>query len=145
MKALVLQMRGVSDSSRAMEQQEYLHYTGLLSDQIDFVDLYEEPAFQPQRLLAYDLLFIGGISRDKAEELTWPKQRFPFIHHLHDIMRLAIEQQVPALLSCGGFATGGTIFRCVPAIQRMSGMVITMRPSAPSVIFRPIRLRRRGY
>ncbi len=102
-------MRGAGDSSRAVEQQEYLDYTGLSPRQVDFVDLYDRPAFEPQRLLDYDALFIGGISRDDPEELTWPAHRFPFIDSLRALMRLAIEQRVPALLSCGGFAIAGDL------------------------------------
>jgi len=107
MKALILQMRGNGDPSRAIEQQEYLDYTGLDAQQIDFVDLYDCPDFSPLKLLAYDILFVGGISRDKATELSWPEQRFPFIRNLHRLLQLAIEKKIPALLSCGGFAIAG--------------------------------------
>jgi len=107
MKALILQMRGAGDSSRAVEQQEYLEYTGLAPNQIDFADLFDQPGFPPERLLDYGLLFIGGISRDKPSELSWPAHRFPFIQNLRRLMRLAIEKKVPSLLSCGGFAIAG--------------------------------------
>lgn len=107
MKALILQMRGAGDSSRSLEQQEYLQYAGLAPDQAHFVDLFDEPDFEPRRLLDHDLLFIGGISRDRADELHWPESRFPFIRNLFALMELAIEERVPALLSCGGFAIAG--------------------------------------
>lgn len=107
MKALLLQMRGAGDSSREVEQQEYLEYTDLPQGQMDFIDLFDEPGFPPERLLTYDLLFIGGISRDKPSELSWPAHRFPFIHNLRRLMQLAIEEKVPSLLSCGGFAIAG--------------------------------------
>lgn len=103
MKLLVLQMRGAEDNSRLTEQEEYLRYTGLSRQQIDFVDLYEQPKIAAEYLLHYDALMVGGISRDKATELDWPESRFPFIHHLYAIFRLAIAEKIPSLLSCGGF------------------------------------------
>ncbi|GAB5555503.1 MAG: type 1 glutamine amidotransferase [Saprospiraceae bacterium] len=103
MKALILQMRGAEDSSREVEQQEYLAYSGLDSSQVDFVDLYEQPDLDPAIVLEYDILFVGGISRDLPTELTWPEERFPFIHRLKDLLQLAIDHKVPSLLSCGGF------------------------------------------
>ncbi|HKK76689.1 MAG TPA: hypothetical protein VJ953_16550 [Saprospiraceae bacterium] len=109
MKLLVLQMRGGGDGSRLAEQEEYLRYTGLSTDQIDFIDLFEHPRVPAERLLDYDCLMVGGISRDVATELTWPVERFPFIHDLYAIFRLAITQKVPSLLSCGGFVIAGTM------------------------------------
>ena len=109
MQALILQMRGAGDSSRAVEQQEFLDYTGLSPRQVDFVDLYDHPGFEPRRLLDYDALFIGGISRDEPDQPSWPLQCFPFIDNLRALMRLTIEEKVPALLSCGGFAIAGDL------------------------------------
>lgn len=109
MKALILQMRGAEDSSREVEQQEYLVYTGLDQDQVDFIDLYEKPDVDPTLVLQYDVLFVGGISRDLPTELTWPEERFPFIHRLNRLLQLAIEHQVPSLLSCGGFVIAAAL------------------------------------
>lgn len=103
MKVLVLQMRGSGDRSREAEQQEYLQYTGLPPAAIDFMDIYDTPDFDPAILLSYDALMVGGISRDVATELSWPEERFPFIHNLYALFRLAIAKKIPSLLSCGGF------------------------------------------
>ncbi len=110
MRALVLQMRGNGDSSREVEQQQYLTYTGLRPDQITFVDLYLQPDLKPDLLLEHDVLFVGGISRDNPTELDWPRQQFPFIDNLRAIMNLAIDKKVPAMLSCGGFIIAGDFF-----------------------------------
>jgi GMP synthase (glutamine-hydrolysing) len=109
MKLLVLQMRGAGDDSRLAEREEYLRYTGLPAAQIDFIDLFEQPVVPAEQLLNYDCLMVGGISRDLATELTWPESRFPFIHHLYAIFRLAIAKKVPSLLSCGGFVIAGSM------------------------------------
>lgn len=109
MKVLVLQMRGLEDSSRAVEQQEYLAYTGLDRNQVDFVDLYENPHIDPAVILDYDALLVGGISTDLPTELDWPEERFPFIHHLNDLLQLAIQHKVPSLLSCGGFIIAASL------------------------------------
>ncbi len=107
MKALILQMRGIEDSSRLIEQQEYIDYTGLDKKQIDFVDLYDEPDLNPEKVLEYDVLFSGGISKDSPTELSWPESRFPFIHNFRTLMRLAIEKKIPTFLSCGGYVIAG--------------------------------------
>lgn len=127
MRALILQMRGAGDSSRAVEQQEYLDYTGLSPREVDFVDLYDCPGFDPRRLLDYDALFIGGISRDEPEELSWPVHRFPFIHNLRALIRLAIEEQLPALLSCGGFAIAGDMLGA-RTLARRTGFELGVYP-----------------
>jgi len=107
MKALVLQMRGIDDPSREVERAQYLKYTGLSESEVDFVDLYEQYDWNPQSLQDYDVLFIGGISKDEAEELSWPEEKFPFIQNLRAGMQLAIDKKIPALLSCGGFVIAG--------------------------------------
>jgi GMP synthase (glutamine-hydrolysing) len=107
MKALILQMRGNGDKSRDSEQNQYLTFTGLQAHQIDFIDLYDEPDIDPAIMLDYDALMVGGISRDIRDELTWPKERFPFIDNMRALLRLAIDHKVPALLSCGGFVIAG--------------------------------------
>lgn len=109
MKLLVLQMRGAGDNSRLTEREEYLRYTGLSGEQIDFIDLFEQPEVAAERLLDYDCLMVGGISRDVSTELSWPEARFPFIHHLYAIFQLAIAKKIPSLLSCGGFVIAGTM------------------------------------
>ena len=107
MKALVLQMRGTEDPSREVERAQYLRYSGLSPEEVDFVDLFEQPDWNPEQLLAYDLLFIGGISKDEPDELSWPEEKFPFIQNLREGMRLAIREKLPSLLSCGGFVIAG--------------------------------------
>lgn len=107
MRALVLQMRGKGDASRFVEQDEFLRYAGLPAAQMTFIDLFETPDFPPEELSHFDLFFVGGISRDIPTEPSWPEQRFPFIRNLHGLFRRAIDERVPALLSCGGFAIAG--------------------------------------
>lgn len=107
MKALILQMRGTDDPSREVERAQYLTYTGLSESEVDFVDLYEHADLDPLSLLNYDVLFIGGISKDEPEELSWPKEKFPFIQNLRASMQLAIDKKIPAFLSCGGFVIAG--------------------------------------
>lgn len=109
MRVLILQMRGAEDSSRDVEQQEYLAYAGLDRTQADFIDLYERPDIDPAIVLQYDVLFVGGISRDLPTELDWPVERFPFIHRLNKLLLLAIEHKVPSLLSCGGFVIAASL------------------------------------
>ncbi len=96
-------MRGQEDSSRLIERKGFLQYTGLSKDQIDFIDLYEFPLIAPGIVRQYDALMVGGISKDLPTDLTWPKERFPFIDRLYQLLRIAIDDKIPSLLSCGGY------------------------------------------
>lgn len=127
MKALILQMRGKDDPNRMIEQQEYLRYTGLAPGQINFVDLYDHPDLNPGQLLQHDMLLIGGISRDKVDELHWPESRFPFIHNLRALMNLAINKKIPALLSCGAFAIAGDMLGA-ETLRREEGFELGVYP-----------------
>ncbi|MEO0339125.1 MAG: hypothetical protein AAF242_07910 [Bacteroidota bacterium] len=102
-KFLLLQMRGTEDSSRIVERQSYLQYTHLKPEELDTVDLFEHPIIDPTIIRKYDGLLVGGISKDLPTELTWPKERFPFIDYLYQLLHIAIDEKIPSLLSCGGY------------------------------------------
>ena len=96
-------MRGVEDSSRIVERQSYLQYTQLKPEALDAIDLFEYPNIDPTIIQNYGGLLVGGISKDVPTELTWPKERFPFIDQLYQLLHIAIDEKIPSLLSCGGY------------------------------------------
>ncbi len=102
LKILLVQIRS-DQSLLPAERKEFVHFSGLVEEQITTLDVFRAPDFQPGIIDGYDALMMGGLSDDSSDEVELPDIFHPFIENLNGLMLRAIERKIPSLLSCGGF------------------------------------------
>lgn len=102
LKILLVQIRQ-DKSMISAERVEFVQFSGLGEHQIITLDVFRDPDFSPAIVDDFDALFIGGLSDDRSDQVELPDAFQPFLPNLNDLILRAIQQKVPALLSCGGF------------------------------------------
>lgn len=108
-KILVVQMRKLRDML-GIERKNFLQFTRLADHQLVTLDLYGRPDFDPNIILGYDGFFVGGLSDDSASSEVIDNTSFPFLEAFAEMLKVAENNDIPGLLSCGGFMLGCHVF-----------------------------------
>lgn len=110
-QTLLIQIR---NDSRVREEElnSFLHYGGLLREEVRVLNVFDEPEFDASVLKGVNAVLIGGASEASVLE----PERYPFLPSALELVRHCAEKKVPTFASCFGFqlavvAFGGTIFR----------------------------------
>lgn len=129
LKILLLQIR---DHERIKEQEHdsFADYAKLHRDQIDILNVFEQPHFGPEVLNGYDALFVGGAS----EASVLQPDVYPFIHSSSELLRACLDCDMPVFASCFGFqlvvvALGGSII-ATPEDFEMGTLPISLSETA---------------
>ncbi len=78
LKILLVQIRS-DQSLLPAERKEFVHFSGLMEEQITTLDVFRTPDFQPRIIDGYDALMMGGLSDDSSDEVELPDIFHPFI------------------------------------------------------------------
>ena len=106
MKSLLVLIR----KSKAVLREEEREFVTLGElKQHEVLDVFSEPDFRPDMVLAYDAVFIGGMSDDPSDSVELDKSNYPFIDNLKDLIRLCVSNSIPTFASCGGFQIAGEV------------------------------------
>ncbi|MBY4675508.1 type 1 glutamine amidotransferase [Marinobacterium arenosum] len=109
LRVLLLQIRE-DGLVRREEHQSFTDYCGLAPHQIEVLNVFDSPDFEPTAADEYDALLVGGAS--EADVLK-PEQ-YPFVANSQQLLRRCAERHQPVFASCFGFqlavlALGGEI------------------------------------
>jgi GMP synthase (glutamine-hydrolysing) len=107
LKVLLLQLRHDQETLTG-EHEAFAEYSGLLPEQIEAVNLFVTPSFDPVLVEEYDALFIGG-SSDEGDALIVPDKPMFALNTLH-ALRHAYETDTPVFASCFGFQAAVVAF-----------------------------------
>lgn len=110
-KILLLQIRD-QPAVRREEFESFVAYSGLRAEQIDVLNVFDTPHFEPLVIAAYDALFVGGASEASVLE----PENYPFVDSCIRLLQHCMDIDLPVFASCFGFqlavlALGGTIIR----------------------------------
>lgn len=98
LKILLLQIR--EDSiTKSEEWQEFIRFSGLRTEQIETLNVFDTPHFTPEIMNNYHALFIGGSSDATVRDPI----TYPFVGSCKKLIRFCYDQQIPVLASCFGF------------------------------------------
>jgi GMP synthase (glutamine-hydrolysing) len=104
---LLLQLRHDHDTLTE-EHEAFAEYSGLRKEQIDTVNLFVTPSFDPYIVEQYDALFVGG-SSDEGDALIVPDKPVFALNTIHTL-RHAYEIGTPVFASCFGFQAAVVAF-----------------------------------
>ncbi|MFM7447343.1 MAG: type 1 glutamine amidotransferase [Leptolyngbyaceae cyanobacterium] len=110
LKILLLQIRD-DGVTRQEELDEFVRYGALEPEQIDILDVFATPEFEPTCMDVYDALFVGGSS---DATVTQP-DRYPFVEPAKQLLAYCLNQSIPVFASCFGFQA---------AVEALGGQVI---------------------
>ncbi len=113
LKILLMQIRD-DDLTRMEEVDEFVRYGQLQPEQIDVLDVFQQPEFDLHCLDGYDALFVGGSS---DASVTQP-DRYPFVTSAKRLMVECLTHNIPVFASCFGFQA---------AVEGLGGKVIVDR------------------
>jgi GMP synthase (glutamine-hydrolysing) len=111
LKILLLQIRD-QPRVRVEEYESFVAYSGLASDQIDILNVFDTPSFDSDVLQGYDALFVGGASEASVLE----PEKYLFVDSSIRLLQFCVQNAIPVFASCFGFqlailALGGEIIR----------------------------------
>jgi len=97
---------------RREEVESFARHGGLDPDRIDVLNVFDTPRFPASAADGYDALLVGGAS----EATVLDPAAYPFVPHIVDLLRAAIDARRPTFASCFGYQAavvglGGTIVR----------------------------------
>ncbi len=97
---------------REEEYASFVAHSGLASEQIDVLNVFDTQDFEPDVITGYDSLFVGGASEASVLE----PEEFPFVAPGIRLLQHCVDQNTPVFASCFGFqlavlALGGSIVR----------------------------------
>jgi GMP synthase (glutamine-hydrolysing) len=111
LKVLLLQIRN-QPKVRAEELASFAVYSGLQSEQITVLNVFDTPDFDVSVTDGFDALFVGGASEASVLE----PEKYPFVQPSIRLLQHCVEISLPVFASCFGFqlavlALGGKIIR----------------------------------
>jgi GMP synthase (glutamine-hydrolysing) len=98
LKTLLLQIRH-DEQVKKEEHDSFIKYSGLMPQQIDVLNVYENPDFNLNAVDDYDALFVGGTSNANVLE----PQKYSFVSQCQDMMKYCLDKNIPVFASCFGF------------------------------------------
>ncbi len=111
LRILLLQIR---DSAQVKKEElgSFVAYSGLDSQQIDVLNVFDTPYFTGDVMRGYDSLFVGGASEASVME----PDNYPFVESSIALLQYCLSLDIPVFASCFGFqlavlALGGRIVR----------------------------------
>jgi GMP synthase (glutamine-hydrolysing) len=107
LKVLLLQLRHDQETLTG-EHEAFAEYSGLHRDQIDGVNLFETPSFDPLIVEEYNALFVGG-SSDEGDALIVPDKPAFALNTIYAV-RHAYDMDIPVFASCFGFQASVVAF-----------------------------------
>jgi GMP synthase (glutamine-hydrolysing) len=111
LKVLLLQIRN-QPKVRAEELASFTAYSGLQSEQIEVLNVFDTPDFDVSVADDFDALLVGGASEASVLE----PDTYPFVRPSIRLLQHCVANNLPVFASCFGFqlavlALGGTIIR----------------------------------
>jgi len=100
LKVLLIQLRKDPETT-IDELKQFAKHTGLEISQFDTLQVFEEDAYDTDKLEQYDALFVGG-SSDDADALLIEDTPL-FARLAKKVIRAAYERKMPVFASCFGF------------------------------------------
>lgn len=100
LKVLLMQVR-LDKETLHEERVAFAEYSGLRVEQIETLNIFETPVFEPSILDGYDALFVGG-SSDEGDALI-VRDKPAFAVHSMAVLAEAYERKMPVFASCYGF------------------------------------------
>jgi GMP synthase (glutamine-hydrolysing) len=97
-RVLLLSIRD-EQTTRDEEHLSFAYYSGLDPQQIDVLNVFTSPLADPEIVLDYSALYIGGASEASVLE----PEVYPFVEDCQQLIKFCIEQSVPVFASCFGF------------------------------------------
>lgn len=109
LKLLLMQIRDGAQVRRE-EHQSFANYCRVEPEQIEILNLFDTPEFNPGLADGYDALLVGGASEANVLE----PDLYPFVHNAQRMILHAMNRDQPVFASCFGFqlavlALGGEI------------------------------------
>ena len=98
LETLLLQIRH-DEQVKKEEHDSFITYSGLSKDQIDVLNVYENPGFSLNVIDKYNALFVGGTSNANVLE----PEKYSFVHQCQDMMNYCLDKDIPVFASCFGF------------------------------------------
>ncbi len=125
LKTLLLQIRDDAVTEQE-ELDEFIRFSGLQPEQIEVLNVFATPQFDPSLLSGYDALFVGGSS---DASVTQP-EKYPFVEPSKQLIYDYWQRGTPVFASCFGFQL---------AVEAMGGKVI-VDPAQMEIGILPMRL-----
>ena len=110
LKILLLQIRDDQVTCQE-ERDEFVRFSGLDDTQLDTLNVFASPQFEPKQVDGYDALFIGGSS---DASVTQPN-KYPFVYDSKRLVLHCLDESIPVFASCFGFQV---------AVEALGGRVI---------------------
>ncbi len=109
LKLLLLQIRE-AETVRREEHESFARYCKVRKDQIDILNVFDDPEFSLSCTDGYDALLVGGASDASVLE----PDTYTFVPRSQQLMAKCVEEKTPVFASCFGFqlaalALGGRI------------------------------------
>ena len=111
LRILLVQIRD-TEQVRTEELQSFIRLTGLQHHQIDVLNVFDRPEFEPEVVEVYDAVLVGGASEASVLE----PDNYPFVPYCVKLLEYCCAIAKPVFASCFGFqlavlAMGGRIVR----------------------------------
>ncbi|MBI2067680.1 MAG: type 1 glutamine amidotransferase [Deltaproteobacteria bacterium] len=111
LKLLLLQIRD-DPRVRQEEHDSFSRFSGLAKSQIEILNVFDTPRFDPTIVDPYDAVLVGGASEASVLE----REKYPFVPESEKLLLHCLEKEIPVFASCYGFqlavtALGGRIVR----------------------------------
>ena len=124
-KVLLLQIRQ-DPTVRQEEIDSFVRYSGLPIENMEVLNVFDKPQFEPNVVDTFAALFVGGASEASVLE----PEKFPFLPSCYRLMNYCVDQSIPVFASCFGFqlsvvALGGEVVKDGPDFE-MGSVPITL-------------------
>lgn len=135
-RVLLMQIRDQAPV-REEEYESFLIYSGLNTDQLDALNVFDTPNFDERVVESYDALFVGGAS----EASVLQPERYPFVIPGIALLQHCIAKSIPVFASCFGFqlatlALGGEITRDPSGFEMGSPTISLTNAAKEDLLFR---------
>lgn len=129
LKILLLQIRQ-HELVRREELNSFSKYSNVSKKQIDILNVFDTPNFEPNVVNNYDAVFVGGASECPVTD----EDNYPFIRDCKNLLLHCIDINKPVFASCYGFqlvvlALGGNIIHVEKDFE-MGSLPIKITPEA---------------
>jgi len=110
-RLLLVQIRDTG-AVRREEVESFCRHGGLERGQVDVLNVFDRPVFDPGVAAPYEAVLVGGASEASVLE----PDRFAFVESIVELIRGCIDRRQPVFASCFGFQAtvvglGGSVIR----------------------------------
>lgn len=123
------------------EREAFAEYAGVDVNQIDTLNIFTTPNFDPSILDGYDAFFVGG-SSDEGDALVI-ENKPEFACNSMRILKTAYEKKMPVFASCYGFqaavvALGGELVHDVSRAEKGTPLIHVTTAGQADAVFKDI-------